>query len=134
MQVAYQAGYDLASSQVKPAPVVDYTSMANFNINIGAGAKFQNVVLAGTSISVEAGASVTNCQFNDKEPIVLPKCSLDNCMIEPLPNYGVLAGKSFVGKILSDDQGYLAVDYVSTRPKQPELEIRHKSSVDTMKI
>ena len=130
MTTSYQAGYDLAASEVKTAPVVDYSSMSNFNINVGAGAKFQNVVMAGTSISVEAGASITNCQFNDKEPIVLPKCVLSNCIVDPLPNYGILAGKSFAESDLGDDQGYLVINSVSTKPKQPELELRRRSSVD----
>lgn len=133
-QAGYQVGYDLASSEVKSAPVVDYSSMSNFNINVGAGAKFQNVIMAGTSISVEAGASITNCQFNDKEPIVLPKCTLDNCMIEPLSNYGVLAGVNYAEKCLSDDQGYLVINGVSTRPQQKEPELKRKSSVDSLEI
>ena len=128
-QAGYQAGYDLASSEVKPAPV-DYAVMSNFNINVGAGAKFENVVMAGTSISVEAGASITNCQFNDKEPIVLPKCSLSNCIVDPLPNYGILAGKSFAESYLGDDQGYLVVNGVSTKPKQPDL--KRRSSADSL--
>ena len=134
MATSYQAGYDLAASEVKTAPVVDYSSMSNFNINVGAGAKFQNVVMAGTSISVEAGASITNCQFNDKEPIVLPKCSLSNCIVDPLPNYGILAGKNFAESYLGDDQGYLVINGVSTKPKQPELELRRRSSVDSHEI
>ena len=129
-QAGYQAGYDLASSQVKTAPQVDYSSMSNFNINVGAGATFQNVVMAGTSISVEAGAVVKNCQFNDKEPIALPKCSLSNCIVDPLPNYGILAGKSFAESYLGDDQGYLVINGVSTKPKQPEL--RRRSSADSL--
>lgn len=129
MVTSYQAGYDLAASEVKPASV-DYAVMSNFNINVGAGAKFENVVMAGTSISVEAGASITNCQFNDKEPIVLPKCSLSNCVIQPLPDYGVLANKSFVESYIEDDQGYLIVNGVSTKPKQPEL--RRRSSADSL--
>ena len=128
-QAGYQAGYDLASSEVKPAPV-DYAVMSNFNINVGAGAKFENVVMAGTSISVEAGASITNCQFNDKEPIVLPKCTLSNCIVDPLPNYGILAGKSFAESYLGDDQGYLVVNGVSTKPKQPDL--KRRSSADSL--
>lgn len=129
-QAGYQAGYDLASSQVKPAPQVDYSSMSNFNINVGAGATFQNVVMAGTSISVEAGAVVKNCQFNDKEPIVLPKCTLNNCLIEPMPSYSCLAGKSFDTKDLGYDEGYLVINGVSTKPKQPEL--RRRSSADSL--
>lgn len=134
MTTSYQAGYDLAASEVKTAPVVDYSSMSNFNINVGAGAKFQNVVMAGTSISVEAGASITNCQFNDKEPINLPKCTLSNCIVDPLPNYGILAGKSFAESYFGDDQGYLVINGVSTKPKQPELELRRRSSVDSHEI
>lgn len=128
-QAGYQAGYDLASSEVKPAPV-DYAAMSNFNINVGVGATFQNVVMAGTSISVEAGAVVKNCQFNDKEPIVLPKCTLNNCLIEPMPSYSCLAGKSFDTKDLGYDEGYLVINGVSTKPKQPEL--RRRSSADSM--
>lgn len=130
MATSYQAGYDLAASEVKTAPVVDYSSMSNFNINVGAGAKFQNVVMAGTSISVEAGASITNCQFNDKEPIALPKCTLNNCLIEPMPSYSCLAGKSFDTKDLGYDEGYLVINGVSTKPKQPEL--RRRSSDDSL--
>ena len=133
MTTSYQAGYDLAASEAKTTPVVDYSSMSNFNINVGAGAKFQNVVMAGTSISVEAGASITNCQFNDKEPIVLPKCSLRNCIVDPLPNYGILAGKIFAECYLGNDQGYLVINGVSTKPKQPELDLK-RSSVDSMEI
>lgn len=133
MTTSYQAGYDLAASEVKTAPVVDYSSMSNFNINIGAGAKFQNVVMSGTSISVEAGASITNCQFNDKEPINLPKCTLSNCIVDPLPNYGILAGKSFIESYLGSDQGYLVINGVSTKPKQPELDLR-RSSVESHEI
>lgn len=129
-QAGYQAGYNLASSEAKQPLVVDYSSMSNFNINVGAGATFQNVVMAGTSISVEAGAVVKNCQFNDKEPIVLPKCSLSNCIVDPLPNYGILAGKSFAESYLGDDQGYLVVNGVSTKPKQPDL--KRRSSADSL--
>lgn len=120
------------AQQSYTAPAIDTSNLVNYNINVGAGATFKNVVMAGTSISVEAGASVTNCQFNDKEPINLPKCVLDNCLIEQMPSYGVLAGKSFVGSHLASDQGYLVVDGVSTKPKQPEL--KRKSSVDSPEI
>ena len=116
-----------AAQQSYKAPAID---TSNFNINVGAGAKFENVVMAGTSISVEAGASITNCQFNDKEPIVLPKCTLSNCIVDPLPNYAILAGKSFAESYLGDEQGYLVVNGVSTKPKQPDLKCR--SSADSL--
>lgn len=122
------------AQQSYAAPVVDYSKMVNYNINVGAGAKFENVVLAGNTINVEAGAIIKNCQFNDKEPINLPKCSLSNCVIQPLPDYGVLANKSFVESYIEDDQGYLVINGVSTKPKQPELELRRSSSVDSHEI
>ena len=84
------------------------------------------MVLAGNTISVEAGALIKNCQFNDKEPINLPKCSLSNCVIR-LPDYGILANKSFVESYIEDDHGYLMVDGVSNRPKQQEKELKRKS-------
>lgn len=120
------------AQQSYTAPAIDTSNLVNYNINVDAGATFQNVVMAGTSISVEAGAVIKNCQFNDKEPINLPKCVLDNCLVEQMPNYGVLAGKSFVGNHLASDQGYLVVDGVSTKPKQPEL--KRKSSINSFEI
>lgn len=120
------------AQQSYTAPAIDTSNLVNYNINVGAGAKFQNVIMAGTSVSVEAGANIVNCQFNDKEPISLPKCSLSNCIVDPLPNYGVLANKSFVESYLGDDQGYLVINGVSTKPKQPEL--KRKSSVDSPEI
>ena len=123
-----------AAQQSYAAPVVDYSKMVNYNINVGAGAKFENVVLAGNTISVEAGALIKNCQFNDKEPINLPKCSLSNCVIQPLPDYGILANKSFVESYIEDDHGYLMVNGVSNRPKQQEKELKRKSSVESLEI
>ena len=122
------------AQQSYAAPVVDYSKMVNYNINVGAGAKFENVVLAGNTINVEAGAIIKNCQFNDKEPINLPKCSLSNCVIQPLPDYGVLANKSFVESYIEDDHGYLMVNGVSNRPKQQEKELKRKSSVENLEI
>lgn len=121
-----------AAQQSYAAPVVDYSKMVNYNINVGVGAKFENVVLAGNTINVEAGAIIKNCQFNDKEPINLPKCSLSNCVIQPLPDYGVLANKSFVESYIEDDHGYLMVNGVSNRPKQQEKELKRKSSIESL--
>lgn len=122
------------AQQSYTAPAIDTSNLVNYNINVGAGAKFENVILAGNTISVEAGASVTNCQFNGKEPIALPKCSLNNCIIQPLPDYGVLANKSFVESYIEDDHGYLMVNGVSNRPKQQEKELKRKTIVESPEI
>lgn len=122
------------AQQSYTAPAVDYSKMVNYNINVGVGAKFENVILAGNTINVEAGAIIKNCQFNDTQPINLPKCSLSNCLIQPLPDYGILANKSFVESYIEDDHGYLMVNGVSNRPKQPEKELKRKSSVESHEI
>ena len=123
-----------AAQQSYKAPAIDTSNLVNYNINVGASAKFENVILAGNTVSVEAGAIIKNCQFNDKEPINLPKCSLSNCVIQPLPDYGVLANKSFVESYIEDDHGYLMVNGESNRPKQQEKELKRKTSIDSLEI
>lgn len=121
-----------AEQQSYKTPAIDTSNLVNYSINVGDGAKVNNVIFNGTKINVESGANISNCEFLGTGELNIPKCYLKNCFIEPMTSYDCLAGKSYNAKTLGFDAGYLVVDGVSTKPKQPEL--KRKSSVDSPEI
>lgn len=123
-----------AAQQSYKAPAIDTSNLANYSVNIGDGAKVNNVIFNGTKINVEPGANILNCEFLGTGELNIPKCYLNNCLIEPMPSYDCLAGKSYNAKTLGFDAGYLVVDGVSTKPQQKEQELKRRSNVDSPEI
>ena len=113
-----------AAQQSYKAPAIDTSNLANYSVNIGDGAKVNNVIFNGTKINVEPGANISNCEFLGTGELNIPKCYLNNCLVEPMPSYDCLAGKSYNAKTLGFDAGYLVVDGVSTKPQQREQELK----------
>lgn len=123
-----------AAQQSYKAPEIDTSNLVNYSINVGDGAKVNNVIFNGTKINVEPGANISNCEFLGTGELNIPKCYLNNCLVEPMPSYDCLAGKSYNAKTLGYDAGYLVVDGVSTRPQQREQELKRRSSVENLEI
>ena len=123
-----------AAQQSYKAPAIDTSNLANYSVNIGDGAKVNNVIFNGTKINVEPGANISNCEFLGTGELNIPKCYLNNCLVEPMPSYDCLAGKSYNAKTLGFDAGYLVVDGVSTRPQQREQELKRRSNVENPEI
>lgn len=123
-----------AAQQSYKAPAIDTSNLANYSVNIGDGAKVNNVIFNGTKINVEPGANISNCEFLGTGELNIPKCYLNNCLVEPMPSYDCLAGKSYNAKTLGFDAGYLVVDGVSTRPQQREQELKRRSNVENHEI
>lgn len=119
------------AQQSYKAPEIDTSNLANYSINLGAGAVFQNNVVDSKIIDVAAGANITNCVFKGTENLKLPKCTLNQCEISAMPSYDVLSGVNYKDSWLSYDAGYLVVNGVSTRPQQREQELKRKSSVES---
>lgn len=113
-----------AAQQSYKAPEIDTSNLVNYSVNIGDGAKVNNVIFNGTKINVEPGANISNCEFLGTGELNIPKCYLNNCLVEPMPSYDCLAGKSYNAKTLGFDAGYLVVDGVSTKPQQREQELK----------
>lgn len=113
-----------AAQQSYKAPAIDTSNLVNYSINVGDGAKVNNVIFNGTKINVEPGANISNCEFLGTGELNIPKCYLNNCLVEPMPSYDCLAGKSYNAKTLGFDAGYLVVDGVSTKPQQREQELK----------
>ena len=112
------------AQQSYKAPAIDTSNLENYSVNIGDGAKVNNVIFNGTKINVEPGANISNCEFLGTGELNIPKCYLNNCLVEPMPSYDCLAGKSYNAKTLGYDAGYLVVDGVSTKPQQREQELK----------
>lgn len=123
-----------AAQQSYKAPAIDTSNLVNYSVNIGDGAKVNNVIFNGTKINVEPGANISNCEFLGTGELNIPKCYLNNCLVEPMPSYDCLAGKSYNAKTLGFDAGYLVVDGVSTKPQQREQELKRRSSVENLEI
>lgn len=123
-----------AAQQSYKAPEIDTSNLVNYSINVGDGAKVDNVIFNGTKINVEPGANISNCEFLGTGELNIPKCYLKNCLVEPMPSYDCLAGKSYNTKTLGYDAGYLVVDGVSTRPQQREQELKRRSNVENPEI
>lgn len=123
-----------AAQQSYKAPAIDTSNLVNCSINVGDGAKVNNVIFNGTKINVEPGANISNCEFLGTGELNIPKCYLNNCLVEPMPSYDCLAGKSYNAKTLGFDAGYLVVDGVSTRPQQREQELKRRSNVENPEI
>lgn len=123
-----------AAQQSYKAPAIDTSNLTNYSVNIGDGAKVNNVIFNGTKINVEPGANISNCEFLGTGELNIPKCYLNNCLVEPMPSYDCLAGKSYNAKTLGYDAGYLVVDGVSTRPQQREQELKRRSNVENPEI
>lgn len=123
-----------AAQQSYKAPEIDTSNLVNYSINVGDSAKVNNVIFNGTKINVEPGANISNCEFLGTGELNIPKCYLNNCLVEPMPSYDCLAGKSYNTKTLGYDAGYLVVDGVSTRPQQREQELKRRSNVENPEI
>lgn len=123
-----------AAQQSYKTPAIDTSNLVNYSINVGDGAKVNNVIFNGTKINVEPGANISNCEFLGTGELNIPKCYLNNCLVEPMPSYDCLAGKSYNTKTLGYDAGYLVVDGVSTRPQQREQELKQRSNVENPEI
>lgn len=123
-----------AAQQSYKASAIDTSNLANYSVNIGDGAKVNNVIFNGTKINVEPGANISNCEFLGTGELNIPKCYLNNCLVEPMPSYDCLAGKSYNAKTLGFDAGYLVVDGVSTKPQQREQELKRRSNIENPEI